>query len=424
MSEKDVIRMSQKELKRLHVIHKVLEEKLKQIDAAHILGISDRQIRRIVKRAREEGDEGIMHKSRGRGSNRALPKKTKERVIKLYRERYRDFGPTLAREKLIEINKIKIGIQTLRNWLIEEGVWQVTHRRRKHRMWRQRKYHFGEMIQIDGSHHKWFEDRGPECVLMGYVDDATGTVYVRFYEYEGTVPAMDSFKRYVKKYGIPYSIYLDKHTTYKSTAKPTIEEELNGEAPLSQFGRAVKELRVEVIYAHSPQAKGRIERLFNTFQDRLIKEMRIRGIKNIEEANKFLETYLLIYNKRFSIAPMEKGDFHRPLPKDMDLNCVLCMKTECTLRNDFTIVYDKNLYQIMDKVNAKKVTVEKRINGRMFITYKGKCLKYKKIMQRPKRQEKSKELELFEIKKKPYIPPKNHPWRRFRISRYPKSYPC
>ena len=422
MSEKDIIKMSQKELKRLHVIHKVLEQRLKQVDAADISDISDRQIRRIVKRVREEGDEGIAHKSRGRSSNRALPKKIKERIIKLYKERYKDFGPTLASEKLFEINKIKISDETLRKWLIESGQWQKRRKVRKYRQWRERKYHFGEMIQMDGSHHKWFEERRPECVLMGYIDDATGRVYARFYEYEGTIPAMDSFKRYVKKQGIPHSVYLDKHTTYKSTAKPTIEEELRGEAPLSQFGRALKELGVDVIYANSPQAKGRIERLFNTFQDRLIKEMRIRGINSIKDANRFLETYLPPYNKRFGVAPVEKGDFHMPLPKNIDIDEILCIKTECRLRNDFTIRYDKNLYQIMDRVDAKKVIVEEKVNGKMFVTYKSKRLRYKKIMQRPEIQEKPKELELFEIKRKPYIPPKNHPWRKFKINRYPKSY--
>ena len=421
MSGKDIIVMSQRELKRLHVIHKVLEQKLKQVEAAEVLRLSDRQIRRIVRNMRRDGDSGIIHKSRGRSSNRAIPKKIKDRVIKLYREKYWDFGPTLANEKLSEIDKIKIGTQTVRNWLIKDAAWQVTHKCRKHRMWRERKHHFGEMLQMDGSHHCWFEDRGPECVLMGYIDDATGNVFARFHEYEGTIPAMDSFKRYIKKYGIPHNMYLDRHTTYKSTAKPTIEEELRNEVPLSEFGRAVKEIGVELIYAHSPQAKGRIERLFRTFQDRVIKEMRLRGIRDIKQANEFLDYYLPIYNKRFSVASIEKGDFHRAVPKGMDLDGVLCIKKECTLRNDFTIGYKKSLYQIFDKVNAKKVFVEERINGRMYIKYKSKRLKYKKILHRSERQQKSKQTRVFKHKK-PYIPPKNHPWRRFRIRRYPKTY--
>jgi hypothetical protein len=187
------------------------------------------------------------------------------------------------------------------------------------------------MVQIDGSHHAWFEDRGDPCVLMGYSDDATGDVFGGFYDYEGTMPAMDSFKRYIQKRGLPLKVYLDKHSTYKSTAKATIEEQLEGVGPLSEFERALKELGVEVSHAHSPQAKGRIERLFRTFQDRVIKEMRLRGIKTIEEGNRFLEQYLPLYNKRFSVRPREKDDVHRPLPMGIDLNAILCIKTERTL---------------------------------------------------------------------------------------------
>ena len=167
------------------------------------------------------------------------------------------------------------------------------------------------MVQMDGSHHDWFEGRGPYCVLMSYIDDATGKVSGRFYEYEGTIPAMDSFKRYIQKNGLPMSVYLDRHTTYKSTAKASIEEVLNEEVPLSEFERALKELEVKVIHATSPQAKGRVERLFRTLQDRLVKEMRLRGIRTIQEGNGFLKQYLPVYNRRFSVAPREEDDLHR-----------------------------------------------------------------------------------------------------------------
>ena len=185
---------------------------------------------------------------------------------------------------------------------------------------------------------------------MGYIDDAAGKTFARFYDYEGTIPAMDSFKRYSKKYGLPMSVYLDKHSTYKSTAKPTIEDELNDVEPLSQFERALKELGVEVSHAHSPQAKGRIERLFRTFQDRVVKEMRLRGIRAIEEGNQFLEGYLPLYNRRFSVCPKEKEDFHGPVPKGVDLDAILCVKTERALRNDFTVAHNKKLYQIEDTI--------------------------------------------------------------------------
>lgn len=267
MAGKDIIKMSQEELKRINVIHQAIDKGLTQVEAAGILGLSDRQVRRIIKRVIEEGDRGIVHRSRGKPSHNMIPDKIKTRVLELYEERYAGFGPTLATEKLLEIDKIGLSRETLRNWLKEKGIEYRGRKRKAHRQWRQRRRYFGEMIQMDGSHHDWLESRGPECVLMGYVDDATGNVFARFYPYEGTIPAMDSFKRYIKKYGIPLSIYLDKHTTYKSTKKPSIEDQLKGIEPLSEVARAFKELGVKIIYAHSPQAKGRIERQFRTFQD-------------------------------------------------------------------------------------------------------------------------------------------------------------
>ena len=214
---------------------------------------------------------------------------------------------------------------------------------------------------------------------MGYIDDATGNVYARFYEYEGTIPAMDSFKRYIRKYGMPQSIYMDKHSTYKSWAKPTVEEQLSGKKPLSQFERAIKELGIEFIHANSPQAKGRIERLFRTFQDRLIKEMRLKGIRTIEEANSFLKTYLPRYNKRFRVAPANKANVHRAISKNTDVNAILSIKTGRVLRNDFTVFYKRKLYQVLEKTRAKKVIIEERISGRIVIKYREKELPYKEI---------------------------------------------
>lgn len=413
MAGKDIIMISQRELKRLHVIHKVLDVALKQAEAAEILSLSDRQIRRIVKCIRIEGDEGIRHKARGQTSNRGLPKKVKDKVIQLYRQKYKDFGPTFASEKLHEIDGIKVNDETLRTWLIESGDWKKARKGRVHRRWRERKNYFGEMIQIDGSHHDWFEGRGPKCVFMGYIDDATGKVFGRFYAYEGTIPAMDSFKWYIRKYGIPMSVYMYKHTTYKSTAKLSIEDEINNTEPLSEFGRSLKELGVELIHANSPQAKGRVERLFKTLQDRLVKEMRLRGIKTIEEANKFLDEYLPLYNRKFAVKPKGKENLHRDIPKGLNLHNVLCIKTERALRNDFTIAHNKRLYQIEDKVKAEKVIVEERINGSMVITHNGTCLKFKEITTRPEKQQKQPRLLR---KKTSYKPPVDHPWRKLKIS--------
>jgi hypothetical protein len=208
---------------------------------------------------------------------------------------------------------------------------------------------------------------------------------------------------------------LDKHSTYKSTAKPTIEEELDGVEPLSEFERALKELGVEVSHAHSPQAKGRIERLFRTFQDRVIKEMRLRGVKTIEEGNEFLEEYLPFYNKRFSVRPREKDDVHRALPRGMDLHAILCIKTERTLRNDFTVAHNHKLYQIEDATKASKVIVQDRMDGSMMVTYQGRALRFKEITERPLRETKQ---PVATKRRKPYIPPADHPWRRFKIKNH------
>jgi len=421
MAGKDIIMMSERELKRSHIIHKVLDNELKQVKAAEFLSLSDRQIRRIVKRVRKEGEIGVIHKSRGRVSSRAIPKRIKDRVIKLYREKYWDYGPTLASEKLLETDKVKISDETLRKWLLGTGDWKKVRKGRAHRQWRERKHYFGEMIQIDGSDHDWFEGRRPECVLMGYIDDATNNVYARFYEYEGTIPLMDSFKGYANLYGLPHSVYIDKHSTYKSTAKPSIEDELSNTEPLSQVERALKELGVEVIHANSPQAKGRVERLFKTLQDRLIKEMRLRKIKTIDKANKFLEYYLPIFNNRFRFKAIEEGNLHREIPKGIDLDRILCIKTKRGLRNDWTVSHDKKLYQVIDHVHTKSVIVEDKIDGSMLITDKDKILKYKEISQRPVREDTHEKVKVFKSKKV-YIPTADHPWRKFRIRPQNGSY--
>jgi len=415
MAGEGMIMVSQEELRRLHVIQKVLEGGLRQAEAAEILSLSSRHIRRVVRRVWEEGQRGIVHRLRGRPSNRKIPDQLKDKVIKLYRTIYKGFGPTLASEKLLERDGVSISDETLRNWLIETGDWKRVRKARRHRQWRERKGHRGEMVQIDGSHHAWFEDRGAPCVLMGYIDDAMGDVFGRFYDHEGTMPAMDSFKRYIRKRGLPLRVYLDKHSTYKSTAKATIEEQLEGVEPLSEFERALKELGVGVSHAHSPQAKGRIERLFRTFQDRVVKEMRLRGIRTIEEGNRFLAEYLPIYNKRFSVRPREKEDLHRALPEGIDLDAILCIKTERTLRNDFTVAHNHKLYQIEEATKASKVIVQDRMDGSMRVTYQGRALRFREITERP---QKDNQQFIVTRRRKTYIPPSDYPWRRFKIKNH------
>jgi len=414
----DIITMRRKELRRLHVIQKVLDNEIKQKEAAEILRLSRRQVKRIVKRVREDGDTGIIHQLRGRRSSNAIDDKKKMKVQGICKRKYEDFGPTLASEKLFENEKIQVSKETVRQWMIEEGLWIVKRKCRKHRRWRERKPYYGQMVQMDGSHHDWLEERGPKLVLMGYIDDAKNKVHARFYAYEGTIPALDSFKKYVKKNGFPQSVYLDKHSTYKSQAKPTIEDELKNTGPESQFERALRELGVEVLHANSPQAKGRIERLFKTFQDRLVKELRLCGAKTLEEANQCLDEYLPKYNKKFMVEAREKGNLHRDVPEGLNLDDILCIKKEHPLRNDFTIVHDKKLYQVLDKTAACKVEVQERVNGQMLIIYKGQRLKYKEIDARPKKV--IEQVKKVNIRKR-YVPPANAPWRRFKINAKPSK---
>jgi len=238
---------------------------------------------------------------------------------------------------------------------------------------------------------------------MGYIDDATGRAYGRFYDYEGTIPAMDSFKGYITEYGFPMSVYLDKHTTYKSWAR---KNEFREVEPISQFGRALSELGVRKLHAHSAQAKGRIERLFNTFQDRVVKEMRLQGVGTIEEANRFMVSYLPVYNRRFSVEPKEKEDLHRTA--NIDLDAILCIKTERTLKNDHTIQLDGKLYQIEDNIRAKRVMVEELVDGSMRIRHKGVQVAFHEIVQRPAAPEKERP---YVSRGKGHRPPIDHAWR-------------
>jgi transposase len=413
MAGKDIIGMSLREIKKLKAVQAAIEGHITQRAAAGMLGLSERQVRRLVRVVREEGDRGIVHKGRGRPSNRRVPEEVRCRAISLYKGRYEGFGPTLASEKLLELDGIGISAETLRGWLLEAGLWHKRRKRSAHRQWRQRRECFGEMVQMDGSHHDWLEGRGPKLVLMGYRDDATGDVFGRFYDYEGTMPAMDSFKRYTGKYGLPRSVYLDRHTTYKSNGKLTPEEELKGKRePKSQFERALEELEVEVIHALSPQAKGRIERLFGVFQDRLVKEMRLAGARTKDEANEFLEGYLPIYNKRFSVCPAQDADAHVALPEGFDLDEYLCIKTPRTVRNDNTVALNGKLYQIEERSGTKKVMMEQRLDGSLRITGGTKSLKYREITERPKKEAPARADKRAFHQTAP--PAKDHPWRKSR----------
>jgi hypothetical protein len=259
---------------------------------------------------------------------------------------------------------------------------------------------------MDGSHHDWLEGRGPKLVLMGSIDDATNTVAGRFYDHEGTVPALDSFRRWVERYGIPASVYLDKHTTYRSPQRPSLEEQLQGlKRSQSQFERAMSELGVEVIHAHSPAAKGRIERLFGTWQDRLVKEMRLARVASLAQANRFLERYLPRYNQRFRVEPAQPADLHRRVPAQLDLNGVLCLKTQRRLNADSTVIHQGKVYLVEERVQAQTVTVEQRLDGSLHLRHRGHSLPYREVPARPRKAQ------ALQPKQKRFRPAADHPWR-------------
>jgi transposase len=410
VEKEDLLMMKPYEIKRLHLIHQVLERKISQQQAAEIAGLSSRQLRRLMKRIRHEGDRGILHRQRGRPSNRRIAEGVKQKVLSLYQQHYGDFGPTLASEKLRERHRVTVHAETLRLWLRQA---QLPYRRRKarpHRQWRPRRSCFGTLVQMDGSEHDWLEGRGPKLVLMGVIDDATNTVEARFYDHEGTLPALESFRRWVQRYGIPASVYLDKHTTYRSPRQPSLEEQLQGlERSQSQFQRAMSELGVEVIHAHSPAAKGRIERLFGTFQDRLIKEMRLAQVTSLAAANRFLEHYLPLYNQRFRVEPAQATDLHRRLPRQFDLDGVLCMKTPRRLNADSTIVHQGKIYLVEQRLQAQSVMVEQRLDGSLHLRHRGRSIGYRELPARPRKAQAP--ATPIQAKPRSYRPAMDHPWR-------------
>jgi len=409
MVREDRVIMSVKELRRVHVLRQTMEKTLTQVKAGILLGLTTRHIRRLLARVAQAGDQGLAHRGRGKPSNRQIPEKVQTKALKLYAQCYGDFGPTLAAEKLAERHGITLSAETVRGWLLAKGVTHFQRRKRPHRAWRERKAHVGELVQLDGSHHDWFERRGPRCVLMAYIDDASSRVYARFYAYEGTIPAMESFTRYVQHYGIPLALYADKHTTYQSPAPPTVDEQLAGVKPTSQFGRALGELGVELIPAHSPQAKGRVERLFKTVQDRLVKELRLAGVSTLEAANRFLDGYLPIHNRRFAVPPAQAADLHRPCLAHRELDRILCLKTTRCLRKDFTIAHQGGLYQIHETVRASHVLVEERVNGTLRITHQGRMLGFHAITSRPVKAVEAKKVHPPRC---PVTPRPDHPWRK------------
>ncbi|MFC1512636.1 ISNCY family transposase [bacterium] len=377
--------LSQKELYRINILQKVINKRMKQITASNLLHLSFRQTNRLVNNIKKHGIDSIAHSNRGKSSKRKFSKKFVDNIISIYTQLYYDFGPTFACEKLTDNHNITISSEALRNILISNNIpypKRKTNRSNCH-IWREPKEHFGEMILVDGSHHRWLEDRlDQEFCLMLYVDDATGHIWGKFYEYEGTFPCLHSLMLFVKKYGIPHSIYIDRHSTYFTTRDTSTEEDLRALKPDTQFARVVKSIGTELIFANSPQAKGRVERQFGTLQDRLVKEMRLLNVSSIDKANEFLEQYLSVFNKKFSRSAKANSSLFTPVKKDFDYKWTFAIKHDRVIHNDYTIRWKNRLFVINNpsiSLKRKKVEIKLSLDGEMFFTTKTKRLRTNEI---------------------------------------------
>jgi hypothetical protein len=417
---KELIALTKKEHERLEIIRRVMKREIRQKEAGVLMGITDRQVRTLVRKVRERGAAGLAHGNRGKPSPKRMPTDLVGKIAEIIKSRYRDFKPKFAAEKLWKKDRIKISDEKLRQIMIGAGLWRVHRKRSQIHPWREPRSHYGEMVQMDGSHHAWLEKRGPKMVLMGMVDDARNRFYGRFYEYEGVYPAMNVLEGYARQYGLPQSLYVDKHSTYKTVRHPSEEELFRGEEAATQFERAVQELGIKLIHAHSPQAKGRIERMFATLQDRLVKDLRLASISTLGEANRFLETYLPEFNAQFEHEPRQPEDLHRPLPKTLKLQEIFCLKTPRTILDGYCIRWKGKRYAIEEpsrRMLGRPAMVMLLFDGRMIIRYEGRNLDYREIPERPKRIP---AVPVIRPKPPKYTPPPAHPWRAYR-ERFPEA---
>lgn len=378
--------MSNRELNRYEIINRLMREEINGIEASHLIGLSTRQIRRIKSNVKKHGPQALVHGNRGRQSNRRLPDKERDKIIKLLHRYYFDFWPTHASEKLNEVHDIVHDPKTIRQIMIDEGLWKPRKiKRKEHREWRQRRSHYGAMQQFDGSYHPWFEDRLPDkqCLLLA-VDDATGKLtHAKFDEHEGVFPVFDFWLEYLQNHGKPMSIYMDRFSTY------SMNQKLAKENPdtLTQFQRALNELRIEPILAYSPEAKGRVETVFGTLQNRLVKEMRLRKINTVKEANQYLKNeFIPWYNAKYAIEPRAKADLHNLLTKQEKnkLDSIFTKQETRTIQNDFTISHKTSWYQLTKDqpvtIQKKdKVIIEEKRDNTISIRLRGKYLNYKPI---------------------------------------------
>jgi transposase len=386
------IGMSQRELRRVEVLARVKSKELKVVDAASLVGVGYRQAKRLWKRYREEGAQGLQHRGAGRASARAKPARFRRRVLQLVREKYGEgegeqFGPTLAAEHLASEDGLRIDAETLRRWMLAEGLWRRRRKRKRYRQRRERRRHFGELVQMDGSFHDWLEERGPDGCLMNMTDDATSEVELRLGEEETIWAAANTLRGWIEKHGVPQALYVDWKNVYKRA--PTQREQLRGEEPVTQFGRMCEKLGIAIIAAGSPQAKGRVERNHGTHQDRLIKKMRRKKIRTHEQVNQYLQReYLPEHNQRFRQAAAEAENYHRQAPSATKLREVFRLESERILSNDWVVRYDNRLFQVQAQSRKYapaqgKVVVSEWQDGTVEIEYRGGKLPWKEITSVP-----------------------------------------
>jgi transposase len=373
----DRIAMSQSERDLVKVMAPVLQGKRTQAEAARLLHLSVRQVRRLQRRLEQEGDAGAVHRLRGRASNRQLPADLRETVLAKYRDHYGDFGPTLACEKLSELD-LDVSKETLRRWLLAEGLWQRRRQRDPHRRRRPRRSCFGELVQMDASLHDWLEGRGESMILVVMIDDATNRLEAGFYPGETVDSYLTITERWLRKHGRPVALYTDRDSVFQWQSKGRAVE------GLTQFGRALEELSIELILAHSPQAKGRVERFFGLAQDRWVKELRLAGVTTRAEANALVRRQLQPeYNRRFTHAPASPNDAHRSLGHAYDLAAILCLQHPRTVANDYTVRWSNRWFQLepptLPGLRGGQVIVEERRHGTLRIRFGTNYLKYREL---------------------------------------------
>jgi len=378
MDELGTLTMSAKELNRLEILGRVLERRLTQAQAAEQLGLGVRQVERLCRKLRLDGRQGLVSKKRGRPSNRKLPVALRERALALVLSHYADFGPTLAAEKLSEQHGLLVSVETLRRWMIEVEIWVPrSQRTRRVHQPRHRRSCVGELIQIDGCDHEWFEDRAPRCTLLVYVDDSTSRLMeLRFVKSESTFDYFEATRSYLERHGKPVAFYSDQASVFRVTNSHVRE---NG--GVTQFGRALSELNIDIICANTPQAKGRVERANLTLQDRLVKELRLAVIDSMEAANAFAPTFIDSYNARFGRAPMSDHDAHRPVRKDEDLEQILCWQEDRKISKELTVHFQGGRYLIEPspetlELRGRRCRVHEYYDGRVELRYEGRYLPF------------------------------------------------